>query len=176
MQYDIVKQAEADRDGVMFCLVPHDGLSQQLLDLSKGTESLEDQHLTLAYIPDPPESDTLLHDAAFDFAQHSGWKNIVGHPQGWGVFHSEDGNVLVALWDIDGLARFRNDLIDVLAKHGIQPATNHDFIPHQTMTYSDDPITRVPDLPSEALTADHVFSDLVLSIGQEWFVYPLAGP
>lgn len=167
-------QAEADTDGVMVALVPPAEVSKQLLEASDGDEPLDGQHITLVYLGDRADVDRdVLNRAVYQFCR-SGQSALSGRVNGWGVFNPPDGGgVLVALWDVPGLAALRTRLVDVLVSAGIDMPSEHDFTAHETMRYSDDPITELPD-PVD-LEAD--FGVLVVSYGddhQSWPLLPLS--
>lgn len=173
----LTKQAEADTAGVMVCLIPEEHASIALMEGADSTEDFDEQHITLLYLGSTEDAggDTgreRLHRAVYDFAIHSGHDVLEGKANGWGVFHNEgeDGGtetVLVALWDIPGIAEFRAALKASLEAHGVPMRTeDHGFTPHQTMRYEDGALTVLP--PPVTPAPESVFTHVVISWGEEW--------
>lgn len=165
--------ADADTSGVMIALVPPEATSKTLMDATDASEPLDQQHLTLLYLGSQEDAGgqwgrERLYRACYDFAIHSGYRGLSGKPNGWGAFFNPEddgGGVLIALWDIPGIAEFRTHLQDALKRHGVPlRQDNHGFTPHQTMTYQDKPFRELPEPPE----VDEVhFTDIVIAWGDE---------
>ena len=170
--------AEADRKGVMIALVPSKAASQALLDHSGGTEPLEDQHITLAYLG------TLGEEVPDDVVTRDTIENIVGgiatryaplngEANGWGIFHNED-DVVVALWNIPGINGLRQTLVTDLRDVGLPAKANFSYTPHQTMGYHQaaDHVAP-PGRLDHPVTSD--FRYLLLTWGGEHIHFTLSG-
>jgi 2'-5' RNA ligase len=161
-------------DSVMVALVPPAEVSQRLMEASAATEPLEEQHLTLIYLGTTEEAGgdpQALSTAVQDFAAAHG--PLSGRSNGWGVFTNPDENVLVALWDIPGIAEFRASLRAACADEMLDLRDdNHGFTPHQTMRYETDPLTVVPG-PVEDASCE--FAEVWIAWGDDpWVAVPLA--
>ena len=173
------KTAEADRGGVMVALVPDEAASAALLEHSEGTEPLDEQHITLAYLG------TLGEEVPDDERTRDAVENIVGgiatryaplngEANGWGLFHNQD-DVVVALWNIPGINGLRQTLVDELRQVGIPVKSNFSYTPHQTVGYyqAADNVASPGRLPQPVKSG---FMHLVLSWGREpWQRFPLTG-
>lgn len=176
-----LKTAEADTDGVMIALVPEQGATKTLMDASGSTEDPDNQHITLLYLGSIADAGgsggrERLHRAVYDFAIHSGHDVLDGKANGWGVFNNpeEDESVLVALWDIPGIAEFRAGLKASCISHGVpMREENHGFCPHETMKYLDGPTTTIPASIDPAPTS--TFTHVVISWGDDWQSVALTG-
>jgi hypothetical protein len=168
-------------DGVMLALVPPAEVSELLV--LEGGEPLEEQHITLFYLGSTAEAGgesgrSRLHAAVLDFVQHAGYRGLTGSVGGYGVFTPSEGSdgqhVLVALWDLPGGAEFRTHLGEYLDQHDVgRGPSEHGWIPHQTLLYSEEPIRGLPDLHAEA-REEVQFVSVVLAWGGEWLHYPLS--
>lgn len=132
-------KADADSRGVMVALIPSEEASRALLEASGGTEPLEEQHITLAYLGTLGEDvtdDELTRDQVENAVAYVAMRHATlnGEANGWGLFHNED-DVLVALWSIPGINGLRQALVDELRTIGIPVKNNYSFSPHQTMGY-----------------------------------------
>ncbi len=163
--------AEADESGVMVALRPPEPVCDALAQ--EGGEPVENMHVTLAYLGSTNlVSQEALRRAVVGFSWAVG--PVVGRISGYGQFASEDGAVLVALWDVPGLDRFRVSLLDFMADEGLTTVDNHGFTPHQTIAYADTPFKTFPKLPEDA-EGEHEFGSIILAFGGEWEEYPLNG-
>ena len=180
-----LKTAEADTAGVMVCLIPEEHATMALMEAADSTEEFDEQHITLLYLGSVEEAGgdagrERLHRAVYDFAIHSGHDVLDGRANGWGTFNNvnettgQPETVLVALWDIPGIAEFRAALKAALTDHGVpMREENHGFTPHQTMRYEDGTLTA---LPRPVLPApESVFTHVVISWGDEWSSVALEG-
>lgn len=168
------KTAEADTAGVMVCLIPEHDASIALMEASNSSEEFDEQHITLLYLGSTEDAGgeagrERLHRAVYDFAIHSGHDVLSGKANGWGTFNNpEQGeSVLVALWDIPGIAEFRAALKKALTDHGVpMREEDHGFTPHQTMAYLPGATTQIPGPVQPA--PESVFTHVVISWGDEW--------
>lgn len=132
----------------MIALVPPYETSEDLLELAgRDTADLDDQHITVIYLPST-EGFTAedLVAAVQNFADMG--DSISGAPNGWGRFDTEDGSCQIALWDLVGWSSFREHLASVLNSRGIVWDENHGSIPHQTMGYDEHGVmTSPPSFP-----------------------------
>lgn len=172
------REAEADRRGVMVALVPAEGASKALLEHSGGTEPLEDQHITLAYlgtlgeeVPDDERTRDAVENTVAVMATR--YAPLNGEANGWGLFHNVD-DVVVALWSIPGINGLRQALVDELRAVGIPVKSNFSFSPHQTMGYyqAADGVQSPGRLP-QPVKSD--FMALHLHWGGEVITFPLSG-
>ena len=70
---------------------------------------------------------------------------LSGSVGGVGLFMAgENGYPQLAIPDVVGLAKLRVDMIDALAEENIDPASEHDWVPHMTLAYVEEP--ELPDL------------------------------
>lgn len=170
----------ADTEGVMVCFDLRDSPTTKVLtDLDETDEPVENAHVTLFYLGSTadvggPLGRERLYRACYDFAIHGGYSEVSGSVNGLGTFSNPDSHVLWAVWDIPGIAEFRASLGTYLASHGVPMRDeDHGFTPHQTLAYSDDPITSLPLLPASA--RDKVtFGAITISWGEEWQDVPFA--
>lgn len=176
-------QSEAsDQDyskSAMICLKPSEALRKVYADMDECTEDLDDLHITLYYLGEfgrdlQFEDQDLYYRGIYDFALHSGYRGLTGHVNGFGVFMNPDTNVLVALWDLPGIAEFRTRLMDYVVEHvGQVRQDNHSFTPHMTLAYSDDPFPRLPKLP-RGNPEDEDLVSVWLVWGDDWTEVTLA--
>lgn len=176
-------EAAADSTGVMVALVPPDDVAGVLMEAAGAVEGItlepeSEQHLTLLYLGDTADVDRdILLSTVAEFADHGGWRGLQGHPNGWGIFandnRGETENVLVALWDIPFIAEFRADLYNAVHGAGLPVVNNHGFTPHETMAYSDEPLTSLPPFPTDQVS-DVTFAEVIVAYGGDWQRYPLS--
>ncbi len=169
-----VEASEEHSDDVMLCLMPSEALRDALAGMEECTQPVEELHLTLRYLGDALEDcggemgRERLYRAVYDFVLHAGYRGLTGVLNGFGCFLNEDGNALVGLLDIPGIAEFRASLMGYLDRHGFEPRQdNHGLTPHMTLAVSDTPPKAFPSLPSE--NPDRVvFTSVWIVWGEEW--------
>lgn len=158
--------------GVMVALAPpieiaerFEAMIREMRGDDQG-ETADNMHVTLAYLPDFDQDRTdEFHECVEDFVAS---QPILSGPfQGYGVFHN-DGGVLWATVDVLGLAAVRTDLVRHLEACGFTVATNHDWVPHMTLLYTDDSSEiDVPDSFPEGAREPIAWS-MVIGNGEEW--------
>src|SRR5690606_19672975 len=97
---------------------------------------------------------------------------VPGQLSGYGVFENGEDRVLHASVDMPGLDRARDDLLDILAAHGLVPADDHGYDPHMTLQYG------APEAPTEmpdAAKAEFMFGSVFVVYGQTWIEFPFRG-
>jgi 2'-5' RNA ligase len=172
------READADTDGVMVCLVPPKDVVEVLSGMEETTEPPENAHLTLLYLGSTadaggPMGRERLYRAVYDFAIHSGYRALTGKVNGFGAFLNGEENVLWAAWDIPGIAEFRTHLVDYCRRHWVTlREDNHGFTPHQTLAYLDGPVTSLPSMPA-GLPEQVVFGEVSIAWGSQWQSVPL---
>jgi len=171
------RTAEADHKGVMIALVPSRAASEALLEASGGTEPLEDQHITLAYLGTLGEEvtdDDLTRDQVVNTAGGiaTRYAGMNGEVSGWGVFNNEQ-DTLVALWSVPGINGLRQAIVEELRQIGIPVKSNYSFTPHQTMGYYEPGSAPNPEPLEPKVRSD--FMHLLVSWGDEDIVFPLSG-
>lgn len=170
---------EDHSDHVMVCLQPSEGLRKVWADLDETTHDVDDLHVTLFYLGTTEEAGgepgrERLFRALYDMAIHSGYRGLTGKINGLGTFSNPDSNVLIALFDIPGIAEFRTALGGYMRDHGVPLGEEkHGFTPHMTLATVDGPVRRLPAIPGSNPDKEH-FTSLVLSWGEEWQEIPLA--
>lgn len=126
-------------NGTMIALwVPLDVATDLALD---GGLPAVDLHLTLAILPGVDPTDSLAVSrivAAVD--EDVRWRGpITGKISGWGRFDGGDDpdsqDVFYASVDAPGLSSLRDCIVDSIRMAGYDPAMNHDFTPHITLSY-----------------------------------------
>lgn len=170
-------QSTADADtetGVMVCLVPPLDLSDQLLTakpMPENREPLDEQHVTLVYLGKTKDVDIdVLREAVEAWAEVS--EPITGWVSGYGTFENPGENVLYAAWNFDGGEGWRQGLVDALGEVGIVSPSEFDWTPHQTMAYTDEPVTEKPHIRA---LPDVIFTSVWVVVGPDWVEYPLLG-
>lgn len=167
---------EDHSEHVMVCLRPAEKTRKAFADMDECDEEMDELHLTLYYLGTTDDAGgepgkERLYRGLYDFAIHSGYSALKGVPNGFGVFANPDKNVLISLWDIPGIAEFRTHLMDYCKDHGFEPREdNHGFTPHMTLSFSDDPISTLPERPAGAPDEDakETFDSVWMVWGEEW--------
>lgn len=169
--------AEADvEDGVMVALVPPLDVARALVQDDLATEPLDNQHVTLVYLGKAVDVDEALLLATVEkWAADS--QPLVGKIRGYGTFDNGDEHVLYAAWNFDGGAGWRQGLKDALEDVGIEDASSYkdqDWTPHETLAYTDEPITALPVLP-DGLPEQVTFASVVVAYKDRWASFALTG-
>lgn len=168
------RQAGADTEsGVMVALIPPLEVCKALVAHEMATEDLAIQHITLIYLgktADVNEAD--LHEAVARWAE--GAPPISGKVSGYGTFLNEQGGVLYASWDVPGATGWREGLLAALRAKDIDTEENHGWTPHQTLAYTDAPITTLPPMP-DGLPEEVIFGSVAVAYGGDWTSHSLTG-
>ena len=109
-----------------------------------GGNPAETMHVTMVFLGDVTKID--MKAAARAVGSVSGstapLSGVIG---GVGLFAAgEDGFPQLAIPSVTGLAKLRADLVAALADEGIVSPSEHDWVPHMTLSYIDEP--ELPDL------------------------------
>ena len=135
----------------------------------EGGAEAEKMHVTMVFLGEVADVD--MKAAARAVGSVSGstapLSGVVG---GIGMFaNGGDGFPQLALPDVVGLAKMRTDLIDKLAEENITTASEHDWVPHLTLAYVEEP--GLPDL--SVLGSKLTFDQLSLVVADERKDFPL---
>lgn len=174
----VVMAADADerRRGIMVSVEPTDEQRSALAALVPSHVPEPEMHVTLAYcgsvtdIDDPEEADRLRQGLRDAISYASGATGpLDGHITATTTLGDDDPPAQVGLVDSVGLGRLRALLADQIAEFCPEGflRTNHDFLAHITLRYSDDPLP--PDVVGQPLT----FGALHLHWGDDIEVRPL---
>ena len=140
---DILREAEANLQGVIVTAVPPPEIAEQLAAL--GDEPVDQIHITLAFLGDSQGLDELhgldgpvtaerLDAMVAVFATSE--QPITARISGLGRFDLDHGNeVTYASVDAPGLNELRARLVDYLRAGGVNVDHNHGFSPHITLQY-----------------------------------------
>jgi 2'-5' RNA ligase len=109
-----------------------------------GGNPAETIHVTMVFLGDVAEID--MKAAARAVGSVSGsTAPLSGMVGGVGLFAAgEDGFPQLAIPNVVGLAKLRADLVAALADEGIVSPSEHDWVPHSTLAYVEEP--SLPDL------------------------------
>jgi 2'-5' RNA ligase len=166
-----IGSAEHD-DSVMIALRPSEVTRKVFAEMDECTESIEDLHLTLAFLGTKDENGgewgkERIYRALYDFAINAGYRGLTAKVNGVGYFTNPDSTALITLWDIPGIAEFRTHIITRLKDHGHE-VRNHGFTPHMTLGYVDEPPSTLPEIPEQIASEDQIFVSIWLVWGEEW--------
>lgn len=173
--------ADDTHDSIMVALYPPPAVAASLA--LAGGENPDELHVTLAYlgkIPDQPVDKATIEAAVAEVAAAE-TSPMEGSYNGLGRFVADDrgeGWPLVALVDVPGLSRFREDLVDALDEAGAEVADNHGFTPHTTLAYvapPDEPAAQ-SHLDAGLGPIDVRFASVWLCWGDERIEIPLGAP
>lgn len=160
------------RQGAILAFMPTPEEARQMLSALDGQgENPNDLHLTLValgMIEDLPEKQSVVNIIT-DTLLENDLHPVQGVINGVGMFMGEEQDVLYASYDAPDLPAFRQALVSGLQERGIEPATDHGFIPHITLLYTEEPEMTL-DLSPMPMT----FNSLVLMWGEERILFPLA--
>lgn len=125
-------------------------------------------HCTMVFLGDANEID--LKAAARAVGSVSGsTKPLSGAISGVGLFAAgDDGYPQLAIPGVNGLAQLRTDLVAALAEENIASPSEHDWVPHITLSYVDDP--ELPDV--DAIGKSVTFDQLSLVVSDERKDFP----
>ncbi len=140
------------------------------LAVGEGLE-VDDLHVTLVFLGDADElEEPDIHAAVSTAALAS--EALEGTVGGIGFFaENEDGIPVLALPDVPGLTRLREDVVSELNTQGIESPSEHGFLPHMTLTYADD--VETPD--QSALGQPLHFDSVSVVVADRRTDYPLGG-
>lgn len=100
-------------------------------------------HVSLAILQGPEVEDRADELAQIVADVAKGQDQLAGGVTGVGAFKSKAKFPLVALPDAKGLLDLRERVMTALADGGFPPSESHDYIPHVTLAYADEP--ELPD-------------------------------
>lgn len=120
----------------------------------------ETMHVTMVFLGDVSEID--LEAAARAVGSVSGstapLSGVIG---GVGMFAGgPDGYPQLAIPNVQGLSKLRADIVQALAEEGIVSPSEHDWVPHMTLAYVEEPA--LPDLSVLGLPVS--FGQLTLAV------------
>lgn len=162
---------ESSHTGVMVAFFLKPSEAQQLV-LPDG-ESIDDLHLTLAYLCDSSElSDhEALKMAVASYAQNA--PVLKGVVSGIGRFLAvPDGELTPVYASIDSpnLSEFRENLVRALRSADFPPSMQHGYTPHCTLAY----VPKSAPMPiKDIATIPLNFDTLWLAIGDDRYAFPL---
>lgn len=136
--------------GAMIAIYPPPEIAELLAGPKATDEIAEELHVTLAFLGD----DAAVFDATqiADITNAIAGAVVAAEPleaaiQGWGTFLAKDaakGNPQWYSVNCVGLSALRTAIVDSLTSVGIEPPTDHDFVPHMTVRYGDPAVTEIP--------------------------------
>lgn len=155
----------AGNSGAMVALYPSPEVAQAIAQ--EGGEVAEELHLTLAFLGEADDlpDDVDLQKVVSGFAATAA--PLAGEISGIGHFTAGPEPVTYASADVPGLPSFRERLCEALCGAGVEPATDHGFTPHITLSYDH----REPDIPNLPLA----FGEIRLVEADQSYTYPLTG-
>jgi 2'-5' RNA ligase len=166
---------KASSTGVMIALFVPASVGSKLV-VDQG-ESLEDLHITLAYLGKLDELPVDVIERANLVVERlaSSFGPLDGKVSGLGRFHLEgddaDFDAFYASPDIVKLAEFRVALVEALKKEGIPVRTEHGFDPHITLAY----VPKGAPAPLESIEPFELsFANVVVAAGKDRYPFPFA--
>lgn len=155
--------------GVMIALYPSPEVQAMLAQ--PGGEPAEEIHLTLLYLGRaldyPYEYQQRLAALLKEWAPEQ--VALSGVVQGAGVFDKDEGSVLWAAADMQGLSSMQGRLHQAVQEAGLLGKQEHGFQPHMTLAYSKERISTLPELPKTPLYFDRVC--LVVGPLKAWYYF-----
>lgn len=135
----------------------------------EGGLEVEDLHVTLVFLGDVGELDVdAIHEAVSTAALAN--NPLEGAVGGFGAFaENDDGVPVIALPDVKGLTKLREDAVKELFAHDVESPSEHGFLPHMTLIYSENgerPVT-------EGLGQELHFDSISVVVGGERTDYSL---
>lgn len=101
--------------------------------------SPEKMHVTLVFLGEVADIDmNAVEEAVENVASRT--EPLAGEVGGLGIFSAADeGYPQIALPDVPGLSTLRTRIVDALAEKGVISTSTHDWVPHLTLSYVDEP-------------------------------------
>lgn len=159
----------ADHEGAMVALYVPPEVGKQIR--IRGGEPLKDLHVTLIYFADKAADRDDWDEArkiVKQFSQqYSSLEGVIG---GYGVFNSDDGDVLWASVDMPGINELHYELVESLENTGFPVSKEHSFTPHITLQYD-----HKGKLPKLDKSLDVQFDQLTLMTGDKRHDYDFTG-
>jgi len=174
----IAKSSPDFMSGAMIALYPSRQVAEQLA-VDDGLP-VEEIHVTLVFLTEDaaetgPTIQSLIRETLARVAAQS--EPLRGQIAGTGVFNSDgDLRPVYASPDVPGLSTLREEIFAAIVAAGdglgYEPANNHGFTPHMTLTYvAADEVSALPKLDNIELEFDEVW----LVWGGERESFPLGG-
>lgn len=130
---------------------------------SFGSNPAETMHVTMVFLGEVADLDMKAVAHAVGRASGS-TAPLSGRVGGAGVFaEGEGGYPQIVIPNVKGLSALRTLLVDHLAEAGIESPSEHDWVPHMTLAYIEEPA--LPDL--EVIGSPLTFSQLSLVVEDE---------
>jgi 2'-5' RNA ligase len=146
--------------GAMVCLIVPDEMQETLRKIG-GNKDAEPDHVTLCYLgPDADaiedKKNAILRNLSLLAASGPAVEGALG---GFARFNASEGSdgmdVLVALVDSPDLPPLHAAICDAICDTGLEPPSDHGFIPHITLAYVEPGTARrAPDVPRDPITFD----------------------
>lgn len=130
--------------------------------------SPEKMHVTMVFLGEIADIDM---DAAAEAVANvaSRTEPLSGEVGGLGVFGAgDDGYPQIAFPDVSGLSTLRTRIVDALAEKGIISTSTHDWVPHLTLSYVEEPALADMAIVGKGLT----FNSLSLTANDVRIDYP----
>jgi peptidoglycan hydrolase-like protein with peptidoglycan-binding domain/2'-5' RNA ligase len=170
------EEGDAEQTGIMIALMVPEGDAADLVVDHPHALPSTDLHVTLAYLGDTTEVED---QGAFVLACLEAMREtaelfdeVVGEVSGLGRFTQDGGDVFYLSYDASGLEDLRHQLFESLDEADIEPARDHGFTPHMTLTT----LLDGEDLPFKRATPRAMaFDRLTLCFGDARIEVPLTG-
>lgn len=161
-----------DHDGMMIAVYPPSELATVLAGTEEGDHTPDDLHVTVLYFGQMDEIDPdlipLVRDRLAEAAAVA--NHFTAKVTDVSQFVSEDGeNPQIYEIECEGLAEFRDVLIQASEEVGLSPMLNFDFHPHMTVRYGGNMLAAVP----EGGDAEWPVTSIVLATGTNYEAFPL---
>lgn len=167
-----------EHTGVMVALMVDEGTSADMAITGDPRATPGDAlHVTLAYLgstedyEDEAETISKILEAIREVADRN--DRIAGEISGVGRFSTPDGDAFYLSYDSPQLPALRQELMEALEGVGLEPAMDHGFSPHITLTFlepgAEAPLPRVEPKPM-------TFNDITLVFGSAHIRTPLGQP
>jgi peptidoglycan hydrolase-like protein with peptidoglycan-binding domain/2'-5' RNA ligase len=170
------EEGDAEQTGIMIALMVPEGDAADLVVDHPNALPSTDLHVTLAYLGDTTEVED---QGAFVLACLEAMREtaelfdeVVGEVSGLGRFTQDGGDVFYLSYDASGLEDLRHQLFESLDEADVEPARDHGFTPHMTLTT----LLDGEDLPFKRATPRAMaFDRLTLCFGDARIEVPLTG-